>query len=521
MKTKFEALKHALFMEGIEAIEDFLGYEVPIADSDDVIARRIDLAREDMSREDFDKFFQKYLPDACVCRDCGKVLDPDEDIPHVINPGLASEYTLCETCHGNLWDTHDIINCVSCGAWFDAEKIASRAEIPGFAPCPACCKDIAEGITGDEIQANNLTLLQSMADTDMTCHGHLTARTSEALEEASCWFNPETNMVEDSFHQTVNDYSDPVTIFLNELVFRSAFENAPFEVAMNDGGMKLFSFVPIQERNAKLIYLRKTHGVSRIDQLMMSLVGIVRHGKFLVFDTLPHCTDLCSWSKWDQYLREHPNQAGRFQLVYERIFKEVNSAIRAAYDAVDVHGYLTQMDQQKIMEIARRWQFSAGDGKQDCWNDMMVPSLDEPSLDGIIKVYCGTFSQETLIQNSIAYQAEKMRDHKARANHFRSVIDHKAHAEGWEIFLSDALASVPGAFSVTATFELNGKTASAEIRPSVILSKLRLKQFYTKQDFCTWKAANELFRTLDAIPVNLKSENIIKISHNNRVIYKR
>lgn len=521
MKSMYDALKHALFMEGSTAIEDFIGYDLP-DESDDVTERRIEMAYEQMSDEEFKKFFVKYLPDACVCRDCECVLDPEEDIPHVINPGLDSEYTLCESCHGSRWDKEDIIMCDACGSWFDNHLIHNKGpQIWDFAPCPSCGKDVIEGTTEAEARLNTLTLLQSMADTDLKCHGHMTDRTSEAIEQAGCWLNPETNMVEDENRMTVHDYSDPTTISMNTFVATSIVENKPFDVAFAcNGTTSVFSFVPIQEGMAKLIYLRKPYGPDLIDQLQMPLIGIVRSNRFWVFDTFFYYTEIIPLDKWNTYLKDHPSLAGRFHPEYNKVLHEVNSAVRAAYNDLDCHGYLTQMEKQKIIEKARQWQFSTGDDQQDCWKDMTVPSLVEPPLDGIVKVFCGTYSQETLIKAAIEHQREKMMDHKARANHFLNVIAHKAHAEDWEIAIADALTALaPKAFSVEATFELNGKTASALIRPSVILQKIRLKQFYTKNDFTKWKEANEMFRELNAIPVNLHSDNIVRITHNGHVIY--
>ena len=61
MTDKEEALKRALFMEGLEAIEDFLGYEINPKENKDVIDRRMDEVLDQMPDEEFETFYNKYV----------------------------------------------------------------------------------------------------------------------------------------------------------------------------------------------------------------------------------------------------------------------------------------------------------------------------------------------------------------------------------------------------------------------------------------------------------------------------
>lgn len=61
IKDKFENLKKTLFSESIQAIEDFLGYELTDPnESKDVIEKRLDMAYEQMPDEELEQFFKKY-----------------------------------------------------------------------------------------------------------------------------------------------------------------------------------------------------------------------------------------------------------------------------------------------------------------------------------------------------------------------------------------------------------------------------------------------------------------------------
>ena len=59
MTDKEEALKQALFMEGLEAIEDFLGYEINPEEDKDVTDLRMDEVLDQMPDEEFEAFYNK------------------------------------------------------------------------------------------------------------------------------------------------------------------------------------------------------------------------------------------------------------------------------------------------------------------------------------------------------------------------------------------------------------------------------------------------------------------------------
>lgn len=61
MTDKEEALKQALFMEGLEAIEDFLGYEINSEEDKDVTDLRMDEVLDQMPDEEFETFYNKYV----------------------------------------------------------------------------------------------------------------------------------------------------------------------------------------------------------------------------------------------------------------------------------------------------------------------------------------------------------------------------------------------------------------------------------------------------------------------------
>lgn len=61
MTDKEEALKQALFIEGLEAIEDFLGYEINPGEDKDVTDLRMDEVLDQMPDEEFEAFYNKYV----------------------------------------------------------------------------------------------------------------------------------------------------------------------------------------------------------------------------------------------------------------------------------------------------------------------------------------------------------------------------------------------------------------------------------------------------------------------------
>lgn len=59
MDERFEELKRRLFLDGIGAIEDFLGYEIDDEEYD-VIENRLDMAYENMPDSQLNAFYEKY-----------------------------------------------------------------------------------------------------------------------------------------------------------------------------------------------------------------------------------------------------------------------------------------------------------------------------------------------------------------------------------------------------------------------------------------------------------------------------
>lgn len=56
----YEELKHELFMNGVEAIDDLLGYEHNVEEDNDVTESRMDEVLEQMPNDIFLEFYNKY-----------------------------------------------------------------------------------------------------------------------------------------------------------------------------------------------------------------------------------------------------------------------------------------------------------------------------------------------------------------------------------------------------------------------------------------------------------------------------
>lgn len=59
-ETRWEKLKKALFMNGHNAIEDFLGYEYPDGEDRDITDRRLDMRWDEMAYDDLKVFYKRY-----------------------------------------------------------------------------------------------------------------------------------------------------------------------------------------------------------------------------------------------------------------------------------------------------------------------------------------------------------------------------------------------------------------------------------------------------------------------------
>lgn len=60
MMERIKLLKRELFMDGFDAIENFVGYKLNEDEDDDVIERRVDIAIDYMSEDELNIWFVKY-----------------------------------------------------------------------------------------------------------------------------------------------------------------------------------------------------------------------------------------------------------------------------------------------------------------------------------------------------------------------------------------------------------------------------------------------------------------------------
>lgn len=60
MMERIKYLKHELFMDGFDTIENFIGYKLNEDEDDDVIERRVDIAIDSMSEDELNIWLVKY-----------------------------------------------------------------------------------------------------------------------------------------------------------------------------------------------------------------------------------------------------------------------------------------------------------------------------------------------------------------------------------------------------------------------------------------------------------------------------
>lgn len=87
-----------------------------------------------------------------TCKTCGCEIF-DEDSAFVVNAGLPTEYVQCELCHDSDCDNGRVTMCESCGEYFSTDVLKDEEFFgQSFTECPACHKDIVEGMTREEFQ---------------------------------------------------------------------------------------------------------------------------------------------------------------------------------------------------------------------------------------------------------------------------------------------------------------------------------------------------------------------------------
>ena len=86
-----------------------------------------------------------------ICKTCGHIINENEEFVRTINPGLDSEFAICEDCALNGYEKYHI--CDACGEWFTGDvihdEVLSKRIV--FTPCPSCGKDIVDCMTREEM----------------------------------------------------------------------------------------------------------------------------------------------------------------------------------------------------------------------------------------------------------------------------------------------------------------------------------------------------------------------------------
>lgn len=88
-----------------------------------------------------------------TCKICGHSFDEESFEGIVVNEGMDNEYHVCCDCVPSECNNGHIISCETCGSYFSADKLHDE-EIEGhsFTACPACGKDVVEGLSRAEFE---------------------------------------------------------------------------------------------------------------------------------------------------------------------------------------------------------------------------------------------------------------------------------------------------------------------------------------------------------------------------------
>ena len=88
-----------------------------------------------------------------TCKICGCSFDEENFEGIIVNEGMDNEYHVCCDCVPSECNNGHIISCEACGSYFSADKLHDE-EIEGhsFTACPACGKDVVEGLSRAEFE---------------------------------------------------------------------------------------------------------------------------------------------------------------------------------------------------------------------------------------------------------------------------------------------------------------------------------------------------------------------------------
>lgn len=152
-------------------------------------------------------------------------------------------------------------------------------------------------------------------------------------------------------------------------------------------------------------------------------------------------------------------------------------------------------------------------------------NIDGLSKNRILKMLCLGQDHNSVFQEALEKQKEKIDMIKSRNEYIDYAIKTGKAAEKWEIRLADAINNVD-AKTVNVEFEFNGKTAETKIECDRLIYNLVRKNYFSSYNFQNEKLGKQLLQSIGADNYlnhdrNIYAQNIKSVSFRGKKIYER
>lgn len=145
-------------------------------------------------------------------------------------------------------------------------------------------------------------------------------------------------------------------------------------------------------------------------------------------------------------------------------------------------------------------------------------------MDDLTDYLCGYVDIEEIIHEMMNAESDTLRIVKGRKEFVEKLVEAQTGAEPWEIALVEAVnrSGLCGAKSLTVEFVYNGRTASAKMEISRLVSRLVNGQSFDECDFVNKKEGKRLLMVLGAPRYGdqaLRCGDVNRILYRGKVIY--
>ena len=301
--------------------------------------------------------------------------------------------------------------------------------------------------------------------------------------------------------------------FVEEFLKKCRETTRSFQITKTkrNGTSEIYHFMQDEVGSARYIY-----GLSHFDEADFAfsnkkfrLVAIATSEELYLYDAL-FFVKASSTS-----LETLPKKVYPIEKLYENYKSFVENKVSEFWDSLPVNEVTDIHDLKRAQEYSRdelllgRSHFSLN------FSAFYFKEAD------IKKALCGFINLEEKLKANLEFHKDKVIWGKSLAEVVNKYVTEHTYVEDWEMEIAQKLNSINNGKTVSVTFKCGAETGTWEMDISTLMFRLCHCTCFAFWDFCDSQKSKEFLQLLNASKEVIDFQNVIKIKHNNKVLFER